>query len=379
VNFIKLNYLFTREIWVFLLILIFSLSSGDALAQKEKKKKEQHFEVQLSFATIYDNNILKYSKKYLERFLHREDEGRFHIKTYDDVIFYQSLQLSSTYRIFGNLKSKINLDFSNYLYTVNSIKNWYYVSLGFQQYLTKRASLKIFYSYIPDYYVRHYRDDDWVGIYGYTPVTFMPFGYSKDNFGFWIQNTFFRDTRIKLALDYSRYFYNKHYTEYDSRNLMYTINLSQGVSKNLELEAGYHYITSDAKGYDEPGENKDNSNDSDASYAEDGFHFGITWELPRIKKLDHNLDAQFEFQRRYFSSKHYLELDPEHAGRVDNNFEMNVTYAIKLNKSWELSAFYNFYFRDTYTSAVENREFLSAEKDYNQSQIGLEVTYNLKF
>jgi hypothetical protein len=50
-----------------------------------------------------------------------------------------------------------------------------------------------------------------------------------------------------------------------------------------------------------------------------------------------------------------------------------------LFKSWKLSAFYNFFFRDTNTSAVENQAYLSAEKDYRQSQIGLEVTYNLKF
>ncbi|MCX6234778.1 MAG: hypothetical protein NT175_08645 [Bacteroidetes bacterium] len=379
-KFIRLNYyFFSCKTFLLFLIIIFSLSGSNALAQKKSPKKVQPFEVEFSFATIYDNNILKYSEKYLERFLNHEDEGRFHIDTYDDVILNQSLKLSSTFRIFGNLKSKINFDFNNNLYVINGIKNWYYASLGFQQYLTKRASLKIFYNYIPDFYVRHFRDDDWVDIYGYTPETFVPFGYSKDNFGFWIQNTFFRDTRVKLAIDYSKYYYNQHYTEYDSKNFSYAMNLYQPVYKNLKLEIGYHFITSDAKGYDEPDENKENSDDSDASYEEDGFRFGFTWELPRFNKLEHNLDVELGFQKRYFSSKHYLELDQEHAGRVDDNFQMNVTYAIRLFKSGKLSAFYNFYLRDTNTRAVENQAYLSAEKDYHQSQIGLEITYNLKF
>jgi len=337
------------------------------------------FEAELQFATIYDDNILKYSDKYLERFLNNEDQGRFYIDTYDDVILYQSVDLSTTFRIFRNLKSKINFDFNNNLYVVNGIKNWYYATLGFQQYFTTRGSFKIFYSYMPDFYVRHFRDDDWVDIYGFTPETFVPFGYSKDNFGLWIQNTFFKNTRVKLGMDYSEYYYNKHYTEYDSKNFLYAANLYQTILKNFKLEIGYHFLTSDAKGYDEPGETKENSNDSDASYEEDGYRLGITWQLPRFKKLEHDLDVEFEFEKRYFSSIHYLELDPEHAGRVDNNFQMAVTYNINLNKSLKLSAFYNYYLRDTYTSAVENQEYLSAEKDYRQNQVGLKITYNLKF
>jgi hypothetical protein len=138
-------------------------------------------------------------------------------------------------------------------------------------------------------------------------------------------------------------------------------------------------VTSDAKGYDQPGENKENSDDSDASYEEDGYRLGITWQLPRIKKFDHTLDAEFEFEKRYFTSKHYLELDREHAGRIDDVFQMDFTYSIKLSKSLKLSAFYNYYLRDTYTSAVENQEYLSAEKDYRQNQVGLKISYNLKF
>ncbi|MCK9399392.1 MAG: hypothetical protein M0Q51_05285 [Bacteroidales bacterium] len=379
-KFIRLNYnIVPCNIYLLLLILVFSFSGSDALAQKKSRKKIMQFEAELQFATIYDNNILKYSDKYLERFLNNEDQGRFHIDTYDDVILFQSVDLSSTFRIFKNLKSKINFDFNNNLYVVNGIKNWYYATLGFQQYLTKRASLKIFYSYMPDFYVRHFRDDDWVDIYGYTPETFVPFGYSKDNFGFWIQNTFFKNTRVKLSMDYSKYYYNKHYTEYDSKNFLYAVNLYQTVFKNLKLEIGYHFLTSNAKGYDERGETRENSNDSDASYEEDGYRFGITWQLPAIKKIDHDLDVELEFERRYFSSKHYLELDPEHAGRVDNNFQMAVTYNIKLNKSLKLSAFYNYFMRDTNTSAVENQVYLSAEKDYRQNQFGLKISYNLKF
>lgn len=373
------NQFFACKFGLLLLVIMFTLSINNAAGQKKNTKKEKHFEVEVSFATIYDNNILKYSDKYLERFMNNEDEGRFHIDTYDDIILYQSLNLDYTFRIFKNLKSKVNFDFFNNAYAINGIKNWYFVSIGFQQYFSKRGSFKILYSYIPSFYVRHFRDDDWVAVYGYTPETFVPFGFSKNNYGFWIQNTFYKNTRVRLAIDYSTYYYNKHYTEYDSKNFIYGISVYQPLSEDLKLEIGYQYLTSDAKGYDQAGESKATSDDSDASYKGHGFRFGCTLQLPRIKKLDNDLDVQFELQKRYYSSAHYLEMDPEHVGRMDNNFEINATYGIKLHKSWRLAAFYYYFFRNTTTTAVENQDYLSAEKDYRQGQVGLKVTYNLKF
>lgn len=373
------HFFFTGKICLYILILVFSLAGNNISAQKKSSKKTVQFEGEVSFATIYDNNILKYSEKYLDRFMSNLDFGRFHIETYDDVILYQSAELAASYRIFKDLKSRININFNNSAYVINGIKNWYYVSIGFQQYLTKKASFKILYSYIPSFYVRHFRDEDWVEVYGYTPETFVPFGFSKDNYGFWAQNTFFKDTRVRLSLDYSTYYYNKHYTEYDSKNLEYGVYLYQPVIKKLKLEFGYHWLTSDAKGYDEPGEDKATADDADATFEEDGYLFGFNWQLPKIKKLDHDIDAEFEFQKRYYTSKHYLEEDREHAGRVDNNFQMSLAYGIKPAKSWKLSAYYNYYFRDSNTSAVENQAYLSAEKDFHQSQFGVKVTYNFKF
>ena len=380
-KFFKLNHFFIPgRSCLLLLIFIFFLPNPEADAQqKSGKKKEKHFEAEFGFATIYDNNILKYSDKYIERFLNNQDEGRFHIDTYDDVILNQSLALNYTFRIFKELKSRINFNFNNNAYVVNGIKNWYFVSLGFQQYLTKRASFKLFYNYIPDYYVRHFRDEDWVNLYGYTPETFVPFSYAKDNYGFWIQNTFFKNTRINLGVDYSKYYHNKHYTEYDCKNYIIGISLYQPVYKKVRLEFGYENEHSNAKGYDEPGETKETADDADATYFENGFVFGVSWELPEIKKTKHSLDVKLGYQKRYYLSEHYLEEDREHAGRVDDNVQLAAKYNVNLSKAFILGAFYKFYLRNSDSESPVNQLYLAAEKDYRQSQIGLELTYNLKF
>ena len=365
---------------LFLLLLIIFLFNGfQASSQKKPAKKEKHFEAEIGFATIYDNNILKYSDKYLERFMNGQDQGRFHIETYDDIIFNQSGEFAATYRIIKNLKTRFNVNYFFNAYAVNGIKNWYFVNFGIQQFISKKASFKVFYNYIPRFYVRHFRDDDWVEVYGYTPETFVQFSYAKENYGFWIQNTFFEKTRLRLAFDYSKYFHNEHYTEYDCKNYIFGGTLYQPLHEKLRLELGYEYEYSDAKGYDETGETRETADDADATYYEHGFVLGVDWKLPEIKKKANDIDVKIGYQNRHYLSEHYLEEDPEHVSRVDNNVQLALTYNFDLSKSFRLGAFYKYFFRDSGAKSEINDLYLSAEKDYKQSQVGVQVTYNIKF
>jgi len=360
--------------------MLFLIFSGLQLyAQKKGSSKESPLDAEVRVGFIYDNNILKYSDKYLERFENGQDTGRFHIETYDDIILYQAADLNLTYRIFKNLKSKFSVNYFGNAYMVNNVKNWYNLSIGYQQYLTKKASFKIFYNYIPRFYVRHFRDEDLVRVYGYTPETFVPFSFSKDNYGFWIQNTFFKNSRVRVAFDYSVYYYNKHYTEYDSKNFTGGASLYQTLTKSLRLDMGYEYEYSDAKGYDQPGETKETADDADATYFENGFFLAVNLELPEVKKMEQEVNARLAYQKRVYTSEHYIEVDPEHVGRVDDNIQLALTYDVHFNKSLTMSAFYRFNFRDTDAKSQINQAYLSAEKDYDQSQVGIQVTYNTDF
>jgi hypothetical protein len=364
-----------------LIALVFQFMS-QAVAQDQKKKKKKAvpvWEVDFSLATIYDDNILKYSDQYIQRFLNNEDSGRFHIETYDDVIINPALNLSATSRIFGKKKSELDVNYVPRFYVVNGIKNWTYLSVGFRQFFAKKASFKFTLSYVPDFYIRHFRDDDWVEIYGYTPITYQPMGFSKNYYGFWVQNTFLKNTTVRLTTYYAQYYYNKHYTEYDCKDFSWGVRLYQPVLENLKFEMAYDFVTSDAKGYDEPGETRETANESDASFFSNAFAAKIAWKLPFFPKLTHNLNIEGGYERRIFISEHYLEVDPLHTGRIDNVYEMSVTYEVKLYKSLELAAFYNFLMRNTETRAKPNERYVSNEKDYNQNQIGLALTYKLKF
>jgi len=378
-NFRISDRFFPHRILTLLLIFAVVFPSGNAFAKKKDKKKKPAFELNFRLATIYDDNILKYSDQYLQRFMNSEDEGRFHIKTYDDLIVYTALRFVSTYKIFGKQKSKIDFEVSRRTYVVNPIKSWNYFYLGFRQNLPERFSFKISYSFIPNFYVRHFRDDQWIDVYGYNSITFQPYAFSKDNYGLWVQKIFFRNTRVKLSFYYALYYHNEHYTEYDSKNLYYGIYIYQPVHKNIRLEFGYQFVDSDAKGYDAAYHTPETTLGPDATYDEDRFTFGVLWELPRLFDLKHNLHAKCGFQPRYYSSKHPLEIDRLHAGRIDRNLRLYFNYNIRFNKSMKLRAYYNWFGRNSDTGAEINKRYISNEKDYRQNIFGLEFIYKLKF
>jgi hypothetical protein len=370
-----------------ILIFIFFFSVEEVFTQEKSKEKSKpkRYEVEVGLDAVYDDNILKYSDKYLERFMDGMDFGRFHIETYDDMILKPSFKFTSTFNFFKKQKTKFSFDYSYSAYIVNDIKNWQGIGISVNQSFLKRASFRISYNYIPDFYVRHFRDEDLVQYYeettgfGYIPETFVPFSFAKDNIGFWIQNTFFKNTRLRLVFDYARYFHNEHYTEYDCKNLMYGFQINQAITKELKVDLGFEFTNSRAKGYDEPGETLETSDDADANNVANGFLFGLSYQLPKIMNLKSNLNAGLDYDLKYYTTDNYVEVDPEHAGRVDNSLAISVNYNVEISKSFSIGAFYKWSGRDSYTSSEINSNYVSNEKDYKQNQVGLELSYGLKF
>jgi hypothetical protein len=364
---------------LFFYLLIFSLSlSENLLAQK----KTYNWEVHLSVGTMYDNNILKYSDKYIQRFLNREDEGRFHIDRYDDVIFPYTLGITYSNKIFGNLNTIVGAGYNSNAYSYNGIKNWGQYNIHWRQYVTKSTSFRLSYSYIPKFYVRHFRDDDWTDRFGYTPKTFKPYEFSKDNFSAWFQHYFFwKTTRIRLYFSYMRYYHNEHYTEYDSDNYLYGFRVYQLLAKKLKVNAGYRYITSAAKAIDDVNDfdEIDFARRSDATYNEHIYLAGIEFKFPKIFDLNNDISITGQYQRRFYTTDHFYELDPLHAGRHDYNYRVYSRYNLYIFSYLSVTPFFNWIFRNTDTSAEENQEYLSDEKDYSQYQLGIKVNYKFRF
>ena len=184
------------------------LSAFPALAGDEPAA----WHAQAGLSALYDNNVLRYSDKYLGRFENREDEGRFHINSADDILFHTSLHLDRSLNAFGDLVSVLGGDLHVWNFSNNSIKNWWSFALSARQELPERITFSLAYSRIPSFYVRHYADDDWVARVGRVPARFQPFSFTKEEYRFAIQEQVLAARLAGNSLIYHRPFRNPHHT-----------------------------------------------------------------------------------------------------------------------------------------------------------------------
>ena len=265
-------------------------------------------------------------------------------------------------------------------YTYNSVKTWATYGIFLRQQITSSTTAQFSYSFIPEFYVRHFRDDDWVYYYGYTEIAFQPYTFSKDDFNFWVYQIMpWKTTRLRFYFDYARYFLNEAYTEYDSNDYMFGFRIYQTIVKNFQISLGYLYTTSDAKGYDGPGETINNSDDSDATNYEHTYAVGLQWNLPKVFKRSNSISADFQYQRAFFTTEEFVELDPLHVGRYDYNYRLFLNYNLSLIQNLSATFFYNWYVRDSGSPSDYNNEYISDEKDYTQYRLGINFNYFFKF
>ncbi len=354
-----------------------SLNAGNT--SKSSKTKVKNWSVGLSIRPFYDNNILRYSDKYIDRFLNREDEGRFQINRLDDLVMDYTLDVSYSKNIIKKHKSifSASVDYTSYSY--NPVKSWASFEFALRQAVAKNTSFRVSYSHIPKYYINHFRDDDWIAIYGYTPITFQPYDYAKNDLSFWVQQNLFSSTRARLYFSYMQYRLNDHFIEYDSDNFLFGIGVFHSLTKKIKVNASYRYVRSNAKGYDEAGETLETSDDVDATYDEHVFSAGIDYQLPKIFKLKTSLGLNAQYSRRLYTTNHFGENDPLHAGRYDDYFRVNADYSVDILSNISITAFLNWNTRDCQTSFPPNEEYVSDEKDYSQYQVGLTFNYIFKF
>lgn len=325
--------------------------------------------------TYYDDNILKYSDTYLQSFINNEDQGRFQINTYDDLVLKPSLSLNISDSVLKGKLTRLKLFLNRSIYTHNGINDYTFFSFGLEQNLKDSCKVGLAYEYIPEYYIYHLRDADYTSFMGYVPSTFMPLTYSKDWFGLYVYRTY-KKTGIKLSLNYAQCFYNSHFIEYDSKEPGVEIEISQPLHRQkLKLKILYAFSRSFARGYDQNNERADDSDDSDASFYFHTLKISAGLKLPKLMKHSNHISFTFLAGFKRFTSGKYIEYDMLHAGRKDFNYQFEFEYNYYLSKHLSLSLMYSSVNRNATSLSDINSSFIDNEKSFNQNLFGLGLNY----
>ena len=297
------------QVFSFLLILlILTVCTNQAAASKRFP-----LTVKLLWTSSYDDNILKYSPRDLDRFETNSEIHPSEITTADDWINTFGLRVYKDFKLSKKIRFRPYYSVRFSLYSVNQLKNVqsHYLLARFTY--RYRVYLYLQYTYMPGYYLRAYKDRDLNEYHNcefdlYKPAARLKFRFKPFEF----EGQFGREWT----------YYNSYFTEYDSEALFSGISASYQAPFGLDVSAGYLLKISDNVGFSQaglaiPGTSEEDTEYGDASYEEDRFNLGVGYELPVKSNWDWKIWIDFERRLRYYQSDLSSIEDPFHAGRKD--------------------------------------------------------------
>ena len=303
----------------------------------------------------YDSNICALSDGELDEL--RNGKTDFLISTADDAILRMGGDISADFRI-GDYRIEPGISAVAASYIRNFDKS--YVWTGADCAVRRKGTrLKLSASFVPFYNSRAYTDDDshstqWASYWSATAKIEL-------------RQRIFWGMYIGGRYEFRRACYNDYFPEYDSDRNGFTCF---AVRYNpVNIEAGYTFYSSAARGYDEARETRETSEESDISYEQDEFYLKAGRDFEFLsRKLGIGIGVDFA-HRAYKSQKPY-SLDPLHVGRDDWYFTIasDAKYFITENIWLKLA---------TEFSMRKTRSVLNADiprlRDYEKSEITIIV------
>ncbi len=342
-----------------------------------KYKPLKKLRINFTLGSYYDSNILKFSKKYSDRFIEPlpKDEGRFRTNSLDDMVVNPALKIELPVRIFKKLRSKIISSLSYSSYINNGIKNSARISFSIDQRLPQRRALRFTFRYIPSLFIRTYRDADLISDFGYTPETFQDMDLSGKILTARFEQRLLKDMKIHISISSIGLDYNDQFIEYNSRDTAASIRFYKNLTRNIRINGGILLRKSNAKGFDNAGETKEISDDYDASFNQRGFIAGAEIKMPLLFRIKNSFSISFRYNKRNYLTLDLPETDPFHAGRKDNYSKLLLSYSISPSKAYSFSLFFKINRRISSRNSDYDAVDLALEKNYFQSIMGVRFNY----
>ncbi|MEM9290652.1 MAG: hypothetical protein AAGD01_03130 [Acidobacteriota bacterium] len=314
-------------------------------------------------SAYYDSNILRYSDRFIRRFDAGQDPGRFRVESLDDVVVRGDLDLHRHFSGFGGREARIGLDLTHRAYQRNGIKDWSQIAAHWRQELGAGRDLELRLSQLPDFYVRHLRDSDLTGNIGVDP--FQAFEFEKSEARLIYRHSAGAAFDLRYHLGLAQFEHSSAFQEFDSDNLFAGVRLDQHLRRGLRLSYAVEFTDSDAQGFDEPGETRATSDDTDPSYRQVDLMVASRFRLSGERRS--TLFLQAEYSIRDYTTDKPSSRAPLHAGREDKQIRLFASWTLSLNDRLDLIAYGQW--RDRSSSAPVRLD-IGVQKDFEAYEIG---------
>jgi len=316
-----------------------------------------------SFSFAYDNNLFRLSDLNLEA----DNSAKIiNSKTFDSGLITPKIQLNYSPFIFSQVKTEIDFSASRNHYFSSSEKSFstFYSQIGFK--FAPYQSLKLSHRYIPKYYLRNYIDHDF-SEHDYKVCTF-----SIESFSFSYTHPLVKRNWIKLKLIKTNYYYNSHFTEFDTAifqleakyyfrlsALSNSIWYSFSDGENISYNSGYF------------------STDINRSYGEHNLGFSVKKKARRIRAVD-NMGLSLMFENRFYKAEDEDALSFDswenalHNGRTHNEINFSFWVDKKINNKLKNQIKFKYRNRD-----IESDYYwISDFKEFNKFEIIYKISFS---
>jgi len=354
-----------KAVVVFLLILAISISGLGA----GRKGDKFPLTLKVVFSTSYDDNILKYSDRDLDRFETNTETFPSEIITTDDWLNVFGLRVYRDFDLSRHLKFRPYYAGKISLYAVNQIKNYQSHNFIGRLAYRNRAYFSLKYFYLPSYYLRIYKDKDWNVYRGAQFDLFRP-AVSLRVRSPWAE--FEAEGGRELT------YYSEYFTEYDAEAFFGNVSASRTIFADLSLTVGYGFKVSDNIGFDQvgavsPTDPTVDTEYGDASYEEDQYSLEIAYLLPLPTDWKWRIGLNVQHSERFYQSSLTSLQDPFHVGREDRRTSFEPSLTVSPASSLDLELRYSYDRRRT-DSPIPT---VSPIKNFDQHSIEFSVIYQI--
>ena len=327
-----------------------------------------------SLTNTYDDNIYRYSPQDIDDFIHHRADYRFRMETYDDLVSSPSLTLYVTRRFSQNVRARLRLKYCFNIFAFNHEKNYQTISSLLRVTILKRSYLQFGYFHLPKFLIRPYWDKDIFTTSSGNPDTYQKCDFTRNLYSVKYGRQISNFLRGAVFYEGDVLYYNAHFTEYDTKANSFGFEILTDFTSWLQTGFEYAFKKAEAEGYDEVGETKGSSDDSDISYDEDSFEGKLNLDASQHISVPVHFSFQYRRSIRCFATEKSPEEDPFHAGRRDDIHHLSWMAEYKILRKLSLLGQYEIHMRDV---SSKEKERITEVKNYNRNRItlGIEFTY----
>ncbi len=318
-----------------------------------------------SFGSTYDSNLFRYSDGDVDDFLDGERYERYPFDTLDELRLEPSVALGFVREEPGVRETELQFSGSWFLAGSNGQKSFSKFRVAVTETRVGVAWLRLEYSAIPLYHLKYVWDADATGE---GESMYRSCDFRKHSLLARAGSDRSLPVDLTAWWKVDSYGYDQDFVEYDSRATTFGLSGTWRPVRGLRLDAAYALRMLAARGYDEVGETRSDSDDSDTTYDQNEYELRARWEVGEVLGRSLVLRLRGKLAQRY-----YLASDPDdayHAGRDDLYVTLGTGFSLSLADGVKLEGFYEHKSRRSDSDIIAT---IGDTKDYDADSITLRL------